>query len=98
MLRANGSILVLDCESVAEQHGDSAVIRQLASQVGYAPIFNWLNFLSSLLDLAAQGTTHPHHSDSRHYWTKGGIYRDIRHTSPKNFECYSHGPEKSGAK
>ena len=38
-----------------EQHGDSAVIRQLASQVGYAPIFNWLNFFSSLLDLAAQG-------------------------------------------
>ena len=35
------------------------MIRQLAQQVGYAPIFNWLNFLSSLLDLAAQGTYPP---------------------------------------
>jgi hypothetical protein len=46
---------VIDCETVVEQHGDSAIIRQLAQQVGYAPIFNWLNFFSSLLDLAAQG-------------------------------------------
>jgi len=50
-----GSLLVIDCEAVVEQHGDSAIIRQLAQQVGYAPIFNWLNFFSSLLDLAAQG-------------------------------------------
>jgi len=50
------SLLVIDCETVVEQHGDSAVIRQLAQQVGYAPVFNWLNFLSSVLDLAAQGT------------------------------------------
>ena len=47
---------MIDCETVVEQHGDSAVIRQLAQQVGYAPVFNWLNFLSSLLDLAAQGS------------------------------------------
>jgi len=51
----DGSVLVLDCEPIVEQHGDSVVIRQLAQQVGYAPIFNWLNFLSSLLDLTAQG-------------------------------------------
>lgn len=48
---------MIDCEAVVEQHGDSAVIRMLAQQVGYAPIFNWLNFFSSLLDLAAQGTS-----------------------------------------
>jgi RNA12 protein len=52
---ANDSLLVIDCEAVVEQHGDSAVIRQLAQQVGYVPIFNWLNFVSSLVDLAAQG-------------------------------------------
>src|SRR5947207_15932699 len=55
--RTDDSTLVIDCESVVEQHGDSAVIRQFAQQVGYAPIFNWLNFFSSLLDLAAQGTS-----------------------------------------
>ncbi|KAL7273090.1 mitochondrial escape protein 2 [Rhizina undulata] len=49
------NILVIDCEAINEAHGDSATISAAAAQVGYRPIFSWLNTLSSLLDLAAQG-------------------------------------------
>jgi hypothetical protein len=89
---------VLDCETVVDQHGDSAVIRQLASQVGYAPMFNWLNFLSSLVDLAAQGGIYSCNSNARHHWTKGGIYRNTRHTSQESFEYYGDSSKKSGSK
>jgi hypothetical protein len=68
------STLVVDCEGVVEQHGDSAVIRQLAQQVGYAPIFNWLNFFSSLLDLAAQGMNLDKVTKNRDHWTEGWVY------------------------
>ena len=67
-------MLVIDCESVVEQHGDSGIIRQLAQQVGYTPIFNWLNFLSSLLDLAAQGVLLWNLVDDRDNWAEGRIY------------------------
>jgi hypothetical protein len=80
---------VIDCESVVEQHGDSAVIRQLAQQVGYAPIFNWLNFFSSLLDLAAQGINLCDLVDSRDDWTEGWVYGDFGYASQENseYEC-----------
>jgi hypothetical protein len=77
---------VIDCESVVEQHGDSAVIRQLAQQVGYAPIFNWLNFFSSLLDLAAQGMILCDLVDGRVDWTESWVYGDSGYASQENFE------------
>lgn len=39
-----------------DARGDSATIRAAASAVGYRPVFSWANSLSSLVDLAAQGT------------------------------------------
>ncbi len=51
------NILLFDCESIVERHGDSAAITAVASQVGYFPVFSWANSISSLIDLAAQGIT-----------------------------------------
>lgn len=48
--------LVIDCKPIQEARGDSATIRAAAAEVGYKPVFSWLNSISSLVDLAAQGT------------------------------------------
>ncbi|ODQ53197.1 hypothetical protein SAICODRAFT_92276 [Saitoella complicata NRRL Y-17804] len=56
VLKGRKNVLVLDCENLAEQHGDSNVIKAAANQTGYFPVFSWLNSMSSMLDLAAQGT------------------------------------------
>jgi RNA12 protein len=48
--------LVIDCKPIQEARGDSATISSAAAQVGYRPVFSWLNSISSLIDLAAQGT------------------------------------------
>ncbi|KAL8365287.1 hypothetical protein RB595_004203 [Gaeumannomyces hyphopodioides] len=51
------NVLVLDCKPVVEARGEGATIRRLAATVGYRPVFSWANSLSSLADLAVQGTT-----------------------------------------
>ncbi|KAI5849576.1 RNA12 protein-domain-containing protein [Morchella snyderi] len=56
VLKGRNNVLVIDCEPIDEAHGDSATIAAAAAQVGYRPVFSWLNTISSLLDLAAQGT------------------------------------------
>lgn len=48
--------LVIDCKPIQEAHGDTATIAVIAKQVGYRPVFSWMNSVSSLIDLAAQGT------------------------------------------
>ena len=48
--------LVIDCKPIQEARGDSATIVATADQVGYRPIFSWMTSMSSLIDLAAQGT------------------------------------------
>lgn len=48
--------LLVDCEPINEAHGDPATIAAAAMQVGYRPVFSWLNTISSFVDLAAQGT------------------------------------------
>ncbi|KAF3941233.1 hypothetical protein ABW19_dt0206874 [Dactylella cylindrospora] len=49
-------VLVFDCEVVQEAHGDAQTIKAAAAQVGYRPVFGWLNSINSWIDLAAQGT------------------------------------------
>ncbi|KAI5787224.1 RNA12 protein-domain-containing protein [Geopyxis carbonaria] len=56
VLHGRKNVLIIDCEPINEAHGDSATITAAAAQVGYRPVFTWLNTISSLLDLAAQGT------------------------------------------
>lgn len=50
-------VLIIDCKPVVEAKAESTTIKKLAGQVGYRPVFSWANQLSSLIDLAIQGTT-----------------------------------------
>ncbi|KAK5172506.1 mitochondrial escape protein 2 [Saxophila tyrrhenica] len=50
-------LLVFDCKPVQEARGDANTIAAAANQVGYRPVFSWINNISGLLDLAAQGVT-----------------------------------------
>jgi hypothetical protein len=55
-LQDRKNTLVIDCKPIQEAHGDAATINAIAQQVGYRPVFSWMNSFSSLIDLAAQGT------------------------------------------
>ncbi|KAI3341582.1 RNA12 protein [Ustulina deusta] len=56
-LKDRENILVIDCKQIFEASGESAIIKKMASEVGYRPIFSWANSLSSMIDLAIQSTT-----------------------------------------
>ncbi|QSS54268.1 RNA12 protein [Histoplasma capsulatum var. duboisii H88] len=49
--------LVIDCKPIQDANGDSATINAAAAEVGYRPVFSWMNSVSSVIDLAIQGTT-----------------------------------------
>ncbi|KAK3387428.1 RNA12 protein-domain-containing protein [Podospora didyma] len=57
VLHGRRDVLILDCKPVVEARGEAGLIRQLAGQVGYRPVFSWANNLSNLVDLAIQSTT-----------------------------------------
>jgi hypothetical protein len=57
VLKGRRDVLVVDCRQVMEARGEARIISKLASQVGYRPVFSWANSLSSMADLAIQGTT-----------------------------------------
>lgn len=48
--------VVIDCKKIQEARGDSATIAAAANEVGYRPVFSWMNSISSMIDLAAMGT------------------------------------------
>lgn len=48
--------LVIDCKRIQEARGDSKTIATAAAEVGYRPVFSWMNSISSMIDLAAMGT------------------------------------------
>ncbi len=56
-LKGRKDVLVIDCKPIAEARGESSTIKKLAAAVGYRPVFSWANNLSSMVDLAVQGTT-----------------------------------------
>jgi hypothetical protein len=56
-LKDHPNKLVIDCKPIQEARGDSATICAAAAQVGYKPVFSWMNNISSLIDLAASSTT-----------------------------------------
>ncbi|KAK0268573.1 mitochondrial escape protein 2 [Friedmanniomyces endolithicus] len=55
--RAAHKVLVIDCKPIQEARGDAATIAAAAGEVGYRPVFSWVNNISGLMDLAAQGMT-----------------------------------------
>ncbi|KAF2128791.1 hypothetical protein P153DRAFT_385993 [Dothidotthia symphoricarpi CBS 119687] len=48
---------VIDCKPIQEARGDSATISAAAMAVGYKPVFSWMNSISGMIDMAAQGAT-----------------------------------------
>lgn len=55
-LAGRPNTLLIDCKPIQEARGDAATIKAAAVAVGYYPVFSWMNSISSLVDLAAQGT------------------------------------------
>ena len=55
-LKGRKNTLLVDCKAIQEARGDSATICAAAAEVGYRPVFSWMNSINSLIDLAAQGT------------------------------------------
>ena len=55
-LQGRKNNLLIDCKAIQEARGDSSTISAAAQEVGYRPIFSWMNSLNSLIDMAAQGT------------------------------------------
>lgn len=55
-LKNRKNVLLIDCKPIQEARGDAGTINAAAAQVGYRPVFSWMNSVSSLIDLAAQGT------------------------------------------
>jgi len=49
--------LIIDCRPIVDARGDGPTISAAADQVGYRPVFSWMNNISGLIDLAAQGAT-----------------------------------------
>lgn len=49
--------LIIDCKPIQEARGDSATITAAAAAVGYTPVFSWMNSISGMIDMAAQGAT-----------------------------------------
>jgi hypothetical protein len=49
--------LVIDCKPIQEARGDSPTISAAAAAVGYKPVFSWMNSISGMIDMAAQGAT-----------------------------------------
>ena len=47
--------LIIDCKPIQEARGDSATINAAAREVGYRPVFSWMNSISGMIDMAAQG-------------------------------------------
>ncbi|KAH8704253.1 putative RNA12 protein [Talaromyces proteolyticus] len=46
--------LLIDCKQIHDARGDTQTISVAAQQVGYRPVFSWMNSISSFIDLAAQ--------------------------------------------
>lgn len=53
-LRDRKHKLIIDCKQIQETRGDAQTISVAAQQVGYRPVFSWMNSISSWIDLASQ--------------------------------------------
>jgi hypothetical protein len=55
-LKGRLNTLLIDCKPIQEARGDASTIKAAAAAVGYYPVFSWMNSISSMIDLAVQGT------------------------------------------
>ncbi|KAL6824252.1 RNA12 domain-containing protein [Trichoderma sp. SZMC 28015] len=56
-LSGRKNVVLIDCKPITEANGEAGTIKRLAAAVGYRPVFSWANSISSMIDLAVQGTT-----------------------------------------
>lgn len=50
-----GSTLTIDCQRLVETRSDALFVKEISNQIGYFPVFPWMNSVSSFVDLIAQG-------------------------------------------
>ncbi|CAR27808.1 hypothetical protein ZYGR_0N02940 [Zygosaccharomyces rouxii] len=56
-LNERENVLYLDCDKFVKSRTDAKFLRNVASQLGYFPIFPWLNSVTNVIDLMLQGLT-----------------------------------------
>lgn len=56
-LHDRDNILYIDCDKLVKSRTDSQFISNAAHEVGYFPVFPWLNSFSNVIDLGVQGLT-----------------------------------------
>ncbi|ODV95597.1 hypothetical protein PACTADRAFT_42226 [Pachysolen tannophilus NRRL Y-2460] len=56
-LRGRENVLILDCDSLLNARNDTKLIQATSQQLGYFPVFPWLNSISTFIDLGVQGLT-----------------------------------------
>lgn len=49
--------LLIDCDEIIKSRTDAKLIENTAGQIGYYPVFSWLNSASQLIDLGVQSLT-----------------------------------------
>ncbi|CDK25635.1 unnamed protein product [Kuraishia capsulata CBS 1993] len=57
VLNGRPNTLVIDCEKLIKPRSEGKFLKTFAQEIGYFPIFSWLNSVSSFVDLAVQGMT-----------------------------------------
>lgn len=50
-------VLYIDCESIIKSRTDNKLLENLADQIGYYPVFSWVNSISQFVDLGVQSIT-----------------------------------------
>ncbi|KAM3165185.1 Mitochondrial escape protein 2 [Lachancea thermotolerans] len=51
------NVLYLDCDKLIKSRTDSKFLMNAAAEIGYFPIFPWINSFTNVVDLAVQGLT-----------------------------------------
>lgn len=57
VLQDRSNVLKIDCDQLIKAQNDTSFIRLAAGQLGYYPVFPWMNNLATYLDLIIQGLT-----------------------------------------
>ncbi|KAK9455903.1 RNA12 protein-domain-containing protein [Dipodascopsis uninucleata] len=55
VLKTRPNKLVLDCQALVATRSEAAFFNEVSNQIGYFPIFPWMNSISNWMDIAAQG-------------------------------------------
>ncbi|CAI4049163.1 hypothetical protein N7582_004604 [Saccharomyces uvarum] len=56
-LQNRANVLYLDCDKLIKSRTDPKFLKNAASQLGYFPIFPWIDSITGVLDLTVQGLT-----------------------------------------